>query len=395
MSVFTKLGVGLWAWEPFKRLERGHEDIVGRCSKLFWIALYTAPEAKLVVPGMFLGSVTTMAESASIPVDDARTYLDRLRDEDLVDYDVKNRVLRLTELPDGFESPSNGNTIRGWWRKFKTVPTCAVRDAHVSVLRWIMEEWSRSSGKPISLDHTAAWSETFGRMSVPVRPRKRRHVQTSLFEASSKPLIDTVVGSKTNDRAISEAHTVDNSDSLHQMKENNNSETNAEPFAVGSGTNGIRIKDQDQDQDLRSEGGSGGGQQFVPFVPFTVINGTGFDVQDLVNALAEASSGKFPRALTPETWNALSRAIDAAAMLTRTPGALACLREFVARGMEGFPRQPLSLEEKTRPGGELAPDIVAAPGWLSRALEHALAWKQRTDDQVALAAAARKELGFE
>jgi len=63
--------------------------------------------------------------------------------------------------------------------------------------------------------------------------------------------------------------------------------------------------------------------------------------------------------------------------------------------MEGFPKQALTADERSRPGGEIAPEVVAAPGWLALAIQHAVAWKQKVDEQVALAAAARKELGFE
>ena len=191
MSVYTKVGSLIWLWPPFRRLERGPDDIVGRCAKLLWLALYTCPEAKQSVPGLFSGSINTMAEATGFPPDEIRRYLDRLVEDDLVEFDIEHRVLRMLVLPDAGESPSNGNTIRGWWRKFQNVAPCTVRDSHVPMLMWLMQEWSRFQDKPITPDHMKAWVETFGRISVPAaRPRAPKHVQTSLF--ASSPASDLV-----------------------------------------------------------------------------------------------------------------------------------------------------------------------------------------------------------
>jgi hypothetical protein len=341
MSVYTNLGAGLWSWDPFVRLERHHEDVIGRCTKLFWLALYTTPEAKMVVPGMFVGSVTTMAEASGMPVDSVRVYLDRLLEDDLVEYDIERRVLRMTQLPDCGESPSNGRAIRGWWRRFDTVPRCTVRDAHVTVLRWILDEWSRRNGKPISNDHAQAWSETFGRISVPpVRRRATRPVQTSLFSASGSL------------------------DPKFNMLDTNKCSTSV-------GLDPDTDPDTDQDQDLRSEGGMGGGRLVLMPMP-------AFDADDLAETLSTATGGRFPKALTRSARQALGAAISAAGASARGEGVLALLGEYIAR----------------HASQKVTPEIVTAPGWLEITIEQAQVWRAEAQAKIAAFAAARADAGI-
>ena len=348
MSLFTAVGTGLWTWEPFRRLERHHEDVVGRCTKLFWLALYTTPEAKMSVPGLFVGSVTTMAEAARMPVDATRTYLDRLLDDDMVEYDVENRVLRMTVLPDAGESPSNGRAIRGWWRRFQNVPACAVRDAHSSVLRWILDEWCRTSGKSLSNDHTAAWNETFGRLPIPA-PRRRavRHVQTDLFalSGSRNPKI-------------------------------NNLDTNNNGTSVPLDPD--QDPEQDQDQDLlRSEGGSGGDGITAPMPGkppvLTLVPHPAFGADDLAETLSKATGGKFSAALTRDQRIALGRAIDLSGDVVMHPSALAFLGEYVA-----------SLTSlRAASGGDcgISIELVVSPGWISTGIKRGMDWKLAEQQQ--------------
>jgi hypothetical protein len=380
MSVYTKFGSGIWQWEPFRRLERGHDDITGRCTKLFWIALYTAPESKLVVPGMFLGSITAMADATGIQVDDARRYLDRLLEDDMVEYDVERRVLRLTALPDCGESPPNGNALRGWWRKFQTVPACPVRDAHIIVLRWILEEWSRVNAKPISQDHARAWDETFGRLPIPApRPRARKHIQTTLFapsQASGNGFADGT-----------DVRSVDNSSLIRDPKENKNLETNGEWFR------NQRDQDQDHDQDL-SGSGSGGGEGSAVGRVLTLVPG-GLDADDLAEALAKATAGKFPRALTREQRAALQRAIGACGDLARAVDVLNVLGDYVKRGMPGFHPHPdrMTPEERMEISKGISPERVSAPGWLPAAIQKANAWAASVAEKQAMLASVSGNLG--
>lgn len=239
MSVYTRLGSGLWTWEPWVSLSDPY-------AKLLWLGLYTSAEAKRVVPGLFHGSIASMADAAQLRSDDVLRGLDLLREQDMVEYDTKLRVLRLTELPDPGESPASGNVIRGWWSRFKSVPACAVRDSHVATLRWIMEEWSRENGKAISANHEEAWSETFGdaaKMKIPpTKKRRRRMAQQDLFEPFPEP---------------SEARSAPSGSDSADFNKIRDSETISKPFRNGLDQD----RDPDQDLDLSSsapQGGSGG-----------------------------------------------------------------------------------------------------------------------------------------
>lgn len=365
MSLFTKIGTGLWNWDPFRRLERNYDDVVGRCTKLFWLGLYTTPEAKMVVPGMFLGSITTMADACRIPADDARTYLHRLVEDDMVEYDIERRVLRMVALPDYGESPTNGKAILGWWRRFQTVPECNVRNAHVSTLRWIIDEWCRHSGKALSHDHANAWSQTFGQISVPLAKRRSpKHVQTDLFTASD-PFLSGSPKSNNLDR--------------------NTCSTRVE-------------QDPDPDLDPGSqspeERGSGGER---PPPPLRLVSNSVMYAEALAELLFHATAGKFPRAVSVAQWQALQSAVDATGSKLGDETVRVALGDYVKRGMPGFdpPRDTMTTEERAARSRGISPEMVAAPGWLGVAIQKATDWAAAVADKIALAAESRKELGFE
>lgn len=229
MTAFTRLGSSLWDWEPWTDLAAP--------PRILWLALYTSAEAKRHVPGLWHGGIPSMADAARMAPDDVIAALDTLLERDMVEYDVKYRVLRLCELPDPGERPSNGKVILGWWTRFRTVPACPVRDSHVRLLAWICDEGSKLSGKEFTPNHKAAWDETFGTIVVP-QPRRRgvrrladsdtgTQVQPSLF--SPLPM---ALGSGNGIAPQGEAGypqhpqpAVDNSAALHQLKEIRGPET--------------------------------------------------------------------------------------------------------------------------------------------------------------------------
>jgi hypothetical protein len=192
MTAFTRLGSSIWDWDRWTELEAS--------PRILWLALYTSGEAKRHVPGLWQGSFSSMADAGRMRVDDVVNALDALLDRELVEYDAKLRVLRLCELPDCGEYPSNGRVILGWWTKFNTVPPCAVRDAHVRTLQWICQEGSRRSGKTFTPNHQEAWNDTFARIVIPA-PRRRgvrrladnndtgTSVQPSLFSPPVSPVL--------------------------------------------------------------------------------------------------------------------------------------------------------------------------------------------------------------
>lgn len=244
MSSYTRLGASLWDWEQFTALDND--------ARVLWLALYTSPEAKRIVPGLWHGSIISMAEAARLPGDVVVKALDTLLDRELVEFDAKHRVLRLVELPDPGESPSNGKMIRGWWHRFRTVPVCPVRNAHVVLLRWIMDEGGKESkGGSVSTDHENAWRDTFA--TVPIPPPRKRGVrrllmdydtgtkaQPGLFDSHSSVAASVSDGRDTvsdDERSTSDGTSVENSDVLHQSNKIRGPETVSDTVSkrLGSG----------------------------------------------------------------------------------------------------------------------------------------------------------------
>jgi len=221
VTAFTRLGSSLWDWEPWVALP---------CApRILWLALFTSGEAKRHAPGLWQGGIPSMADAAKLPGDEVVTALDALIERGMVEYDSKYRVLRLCELPDAGEYPSNGKMIRGWWTRFRSVPECGVRDAHVVTLRWILDTGARLSGKEVSADHENAWRDTFARVAIPP-PRRRgvrrladsdtsTHTQPSLFGSPSIPALlagNGIAPSGEQDYPQESLASVDNSAALHQ-----------------------------------------------------------------------------------------------------------------------------------------------------------------------------------
>jgi hypothetical protein len=131
VSRYTSVGCGLWDWPRWGPLSLGARNL--------WLALYTSPEAKRMPPGLWHGGVGTLADAARVELVDALDALDELTGCGLVVHDPHRLV---------------GRAVRGWWGRWETVPACEVRDAHVELLRWLLE--------PMTADHQKAWDDTFG-----------------------------------------------------------------------------------------------------------------------------------------------------------------------------------------------------------------------------------------
>lgn len=147
----TRISPRLWSWQPWVSLDAN--------ARVLWLALYTTPEAKRMPAGLWHGGVGALAEAATMGATDVINSLTALLDKRLIEYDKTNKVIRLTEMPDRGERPHNGSVLRSWWSSFKTVPQCAVRDAHVPFLAWLAE--------PFTNDHQRAWDDTFGTVKAP------------------------------------------------------------------------------------------------------------------------------------------------------------------------------------------------------------------------------------
>jgi hypothetical protein len=285
MSAFTRLGSAIWDWEPWTEL--------GATARVMWLALYTSAEAKRHIPGLWQGGIPSMADAARMAADDVRMALDQLLERELVEYDPKFRVLRLCDLPDAGEYPTNGNVIRSWWTKFNTVPGCPVRDAHVRTIAWILDTGSkrlRGQDQKVTANHQQAWSETFGTIVVPASRRRglRRLADNDTGTPSQPSLFPSKAISVPNDSPVGKIPTasypqetslsVDNSAVLRQSNEISGPERVTERvYETLSVTNGIpdlgsRISD------LSSLSGGGGGHDsgmrptLVLVPPYTAIH---------------------------------------------------------------------------------------------------------------------------
>lgn len=198
--------------------------------------------------------------------DEAYTALRKLIELEKVEYDSRNALLRLRELPDAGEFPSSHNGIKSWWTKFGTLPDCEVRNAHVRTLWWIIETGGTRSRKGVSSKHREAWNETFATIPLPVEKRRGvrsldesdtgTRVQPSLFG----PPVPLQIGSGSvpgyHPALDPGYHPVDNSDSAHQTSKNQ---------SIGSNEGSYRIPDPGSlipdHSSLIPERGIGGGPE--------------------------------------------------------------------------------------------------------------------------------------
>jgi hypothetical protein len=323
MTAFTRLGSSLWDWEPWTNL--------APLPRILWLALYTSGEAKRHVPGLWQGGIPSMADASRLAPDAVIDALDKLLERELVEYDAKYRVLRLCELPDAGEYPSNGKVILGWWTKFRTVPACPVRDSHVRTLAWICDEGAKRSGKPFSPHHKTSWDETFATIVVP-QPRRRgirrladsdtgTQVQPSLFSSPGKPSGNGIAPQGDADSPQVSYPAVDNSAALHQPKEISGPETVSDTV---SDTNRIPDPGSRIPEDLSSSGegerGRGGARPVLSLVPpYTAAE-----------VIREMAQGLWDPAFDRSHQNALSAMISVWGQQCITLADFAVLREYSA-----------------------------------------------------------------
>lgn len=181
----TIVGCSLWLWEPFMSLESGD-------AQMLWLMLYTSPEAKMSVPGLWIGNVETMSDIIRRSRNATWNALDELVRAGLVEFDQRHRIARLLQLPDAHERAHNDKAIYSWWTRFKALPGVPIRDAHVPLLWWMIS----SQGK-YTPAMEQAWTTTFGTIAVPIstQPLQRPSsydtgtpTQPSLFSASGGPI---------------------------------------------------------------------------------------------------------------------------------------------------------------------------------------------------------------
>ena len=118
-----------------------------------------------------------MGDAAEQTPNQVYNALDEIIKARLVSYDAENRVLRYRVLPDARERAHTWQAIHGWWRRFNTVPQCPQRDAHVPLLKWMMDQGE------VNEKMSDAWRQTFGTVFVP--RAEPDFVAPSLFDNST------------------------------------------------------------------------------------------------------------------------------------------------------------------------------------------------------------------
>lgn len=370
MGDFTSFAAKTWRWRRWRGLDA--------TTRLLWLGLYTSLHAKRMVPGLWHGSIALMVEETGLSPEQTIRSLDRLLEVDLVEYDRETDVVRMTELPDTGEWPSNERWIQGWWNRFCLIPQCPIRDVHVTTLRWVLDEGAKDRGKLVSKNVNDAWLETFGRIEVPAQRRRgvlrlegdsdtSTSVQPSLFSSSvagrpsTPPDVSTTRASA--DPIPSSSGIVSEATSGESLKRGS-----IDPLrdsGTGSGTGpGL---------DLLLPGGSGGLSTGRP--KLVLVPGPGPFTVDELHALF-AAAPYWPRMLTEDAQLALGHAIGALADLAREHDVFALLRGRIERRMG----------EISRAG----PMWLAAPGRLTALVQEAIAHQR---DSEAKSAALREVLG--
>ncbi len=390
MSLYTRIGVNFWNWSRFRELRTNE-------GKLLVIALYTSSSSKLLCPGLYKGSIATMSEDSGMTPEDVRKGLDDLLEVDLVEYDVRQRMLRLTEFPDTGESPSNGKVIRAWYRGWNSSPACAVRDAHVATLRKLIDDWCREQNKKLSADHENAWAETFGKVSVPVRKRTvRRAVQTDLFEPppDPDPVPDTLSQASPDvDSSCSVGLGLTNAESNDSAVPETVSDTVTKGTRSGSGErqrSGSSFSSSEAEDPATGLPGDRDREAPAPARPKLTLVPPPADTtaaQSFLDALAREAGGAFKSRIREGMQDALCAAISAIPAHDRGPVELALVGQQLARA------PTLVHGEVGDPTSKLCA-WLAVKGAYQRALAAARAHEQKASDRSAMLAESMKQLGM-
>ena len=145
MARYTNVGPSLFDWPPYHAL-----SFPSRC---LWLGLYASAEAKRVLPGLFHGGRSVMAEAAAMSVIDVDSSLRELCDRRLVTHDPMSRLTAFLALPDRGERPCNGRSLKMFWARWRDLPEAYPKYHWVSLLSWLCE--------PMTTDHLNVWQTTF------------------------------------------------------------------------------------------------------------------------------------------------------------------------------------------------------------------------------------------
>jgi hypothetical protein len=152
---YTRLGATVFDWAPYYERSMAARNI--------WLALYASPQSKKGIPGLFHGGVGALSEAARMGAGPAIEALRELCEAGLAAHDERNRVIRMTQLPDKLEKPSNGKVLKMFWNRWKDFPESELKYHHIATVHWLCEELLSNTMKR---EHWATWDMTFGTIPV-------------------------------------------------------------------------------------------------------------------------------------------------------------------------------------------------------------------------------------
>ena len=103
-------------------------------AQALWTYLLTGPEAAAGVPGLIIIGIAGLAEARRRSTQDIATALDRLRLAGMVEIDPLHRLIRVPKAP-RYRAPGNANVVRGWYRRWTSLPNSQLKYAHVQSMR--------------------------------------------------------------------------------------------------------------------------------------------------------------------------------------------------------------------------------------------------------------------
>lgn len=350
-TTYVKVGGEVFNWPRLRACSN--------TAKLLWIGLYVSQ--RRVLPGLFVAGLPAIADVVKMTPDDTLVALDELiADRDLIEYDRDREVLRMTEFPDRCERPQNGRHIRSLWTRFRSVPACQVRDAHIRTLEWLLHDPS----KPPTDDHVKAWNETFGTIRVPVhRHRGVRRLLDSDTSTSVQPGLFTKETETVSVTTKSIPYPIPYTDTHRSTIYDPRSSLSSS----GQSTLHANASEEEQISLPRPQ---------LALVPLP--QELPFSIADLLAAVASESAGRFAAGPVDDRLaDALVATLRACKQAEVTLDDARLVGRWFANGGLGF---------RT----DLGPVWLAKPGNLLDAIGQARAWRDRGEGRVDERASARR-----
>lgn len=139
-------------WDDEKLADLGLE------ARLVAVFLLTGRQATLI-PGIVNLGVAGLSEAARLPMEAAAAGLAELERVGFAEVDARRRLIRIPNAP-RYNPPANGNMLRGWYHRWKTLPDCPIKARHVASFKQAVKLEMPSL--------SVAWGETFGTVPEPV-----------------------------------------------------------------------------------------------------------------------------------------------------------------------------------------------------------------------------------